>query len=80
MAAAPYPAYEVNAKRQPTVAVFYVCSLSLWERAGVRASGRTPANYQSFANTRRAASMVLLISSSLCATDIKPASNADGAR
>ncbi|STB72885.1 Uncharacterised protein [Citrobacter koseri] len=34
----------------------------------------------SFANTRRAASMVLLISSMLCATDIKPASKADGAR
>lgn len=37
-------------------------------------------NHHNFANTRRAASMVLLISSMLCATDIKPASNADGAR
>ena len=36
-------------------------------------------NYN-FANTLRAASMVLLISSLLCATDIKPASKADGAR
>ncbi len=50
-------------------------------RAGKRMRTRhvNPPDY-SFANTRRAASMVLLISSSLCATDIKPASNADGAK
>ncbi len=55
----------------------YWGTLCLWERVGVRASSRT---FYSFANTLRAASMVLLISSLLCATDIKPASNADGAR
>ncbi|QFQ07872.1 hypothetical protein C1N69_03840 [Enterobacter sichuanensis] len=28
--------------------VFSVCSLSLWERAGVRASGRTPLHHEYF--------------------------------
>lgn len=40
----------------------------------------TSSRLYSVANTRRAASMVLSMSSMLCATDIKPASNADGAR
>ncbi|OQR43723.1 hypothetical protein BW261_19085 [Klebsiella aerogenes] len=55
------------------------------DKAQCAASGKTPAlpGIQipySLANTRRAASIVLLISSSLWAMDIKPASNADGAR
>ncbi|PWI78893.1 hypothetical protein DEO48_16775 [Enterobacter sp. CGMCC 5087] len=29
----------IKAKRQPQVAVFSFCTLSLWERGGVRASG-----------------------------------------
>ncbi|STT50524.1 Ferric hydroxamate ABC transporter [Klebsiella pneumoniae] len=55
------------------------------DKAQCASSGKIPAPPgiqapYSLANTRRAASMVLSISSSLWATDIKPASNADGAR
>ncbi|OVK33410.1 hypothetical protein B8043_23070 [Klebsiella aerogenes] len=55
------------------------------DKAQCAASGKIPAPPgiqvpYSLANTRRAASIVLLISASLWATDIKPASNADGAR
>ncbi len=55
------------------------------DKAQCALSGKIPAPPgiqapYSLANTRRAASMVLSISSSLWATDIKPASNADGAR